>query len=859
MLWLHKSNFKPSHWLCRVLLLILLSVGMNSYCVKAESASEQNILTYIQQVDENIPMAGWIIAGTLLFSLLQFVLIVVLLINIRRRKIAESLLIKREAYLHAIFEGISDAIVFVDPAHHIDKVNSPFLLMFGYTADEVIGHTTEFLYADPAEYGDLAFRRSHTEPGSKSGTYEMRYRRKSGVEFWAETGCTKIIDPDGIVYGMVGVYRDITMRRQIEETLHEREVTYRSLFKNILNSVVHARLIFQGDTAVDMEYILTNPAFATVTGITEPVEGRRISEVIPGYCENNPESIEIFSQVAVTGVPTRWEHYLGALDRWFSFIIYSPAYGEVIIVAENITNRKKVERSLRESEERFRRLFMDAPIPLCYIKKEGGVVDFNNRFEQLFGYGDTDVPTLSEWWPLAYPDPIYRTWVIERWSSAVAHAEATGEDIEPLEYSITCKNGTVLIMIVSGITMGGDLLATFFDLTERRSAEKENARLEAQLHQAQKMESVGRLAGGVAHDFNNMLGIILGYTDMAMDQVEPGDPLHADLEEIRKAANRSADLTRQLLAFARQQTISPEVLDLNEAVDGMLKMLRRLIGEDIDLVWLPGNNLWQVNMDPSQIDQILANLCINARDAISGVGRITIETENCTFNDAYCKTHQGFTPGEYVVLNLSDNGCGMDKETQAHVFEPFFTTKEMGKGTGLGLATVYGIVKQNNGFINIYSEPEQGTTFSIYLPSHVGKAEQMYRQSETKAAPRGSETILLVEDEQAILKMTTKMLEMQGYTVLVCSSPDEAILVAEAYQDKIDLIMTDVVMPKMNGRELAKNILSLHPNIKCLFMSGYTANVIAHHGVLDPGVNFIQKPFSIKHSAARIREVLDSR
>ena len=252
----------------------------------------------------------------------------------------------------------------------------------------------------------------------------------------------------------------------------------------------------------------------------------------------------------------------------------------------------------------------------------------------------------------------------------------------------------------------------------------EHLRLAAQFQQAQKMESVGRLAGGVAHDFNNMLGVILGHAELALEQVDPAQPLHADLEEIRKAAERSADLTRQLLAFARKQTVAPKVLDLNETVEGMLKMLRRLIGEDIDLAWLPGADLWPVKMDPSQIDQILANLCVNARDAIAGVGKVTIETGNGAFDEDYCADHAGFVPGEYVLLAVSDDGCGMDKETLAHIFEPFFTTKEMGKGTGLGLATVYGIVKQNNGFINVYSEPGQGTTFKIYLPRHVGKAEQ---------------------------------------------------------------------------------------------------------------------------------------
>jgi CheY-like chemotaxis protein len=291
----------------------------------------------------------------------------------------------------------------------------------------------------------------------------------------------------------------------------------------------------------------------------------------------------------------------------------------------------------------------------------------------------------------------------------------------------------------------------------------------------------------------------------------------------------------------------------------MLTMLERLIGEDIDLTWRPSEDLWPVEVDPSQIDQILANLCVNARDAIAGVGKVTIETANGTFDAAYCAKHAGFMPGEYVRLGVSDDGCGMEKETLAQLFEPFFTTKRVGEGTGLGLATVYGIVKQNNGFTSVYSEPDKGTTVTIYLPRHAAKAGQTRKESPSSPAGRGQETILLAEDEPAILKLTTRMLEHQGYTVLAASTPGEAIRLAREHAGEIPLLITDVVMPEMNGRDLAKNLLSLYPHLKRLFMSGYTADVIAHHGVLDASVNFIQKPFSKQDLAAKVREVLDSK
>jgi CheY-like chemotaxis protein len=354
-----------------------------------------------------------------------------------------------------------------------------------------------------------------------------------------------------------------------------------------------------------------------------------------------------------------------------------------------------------------------------------------------------------------------------------------------------------------------------------------------------------------------MLSVILGYSELAIRKAGADNPLQRHLAQILDAARRSADLTRQLLAFARQQTIAPIVLDLNKTIESMLKMLHRLIGEDIELQWHPKADLWPVKVDPSQIDQILANLCINARDAIADVGKIIIETENSTLDNDYCTNHPGFVPGDYLKLTVSDDGYGMAKEIQDNLFEPFFTTKEMGKGTGLGLATVYGIVKQNNGFIDVQSEPGHGTSFTIYLLRHTANVGEARQAGPPVADARGHETILLVEDEPAILEMATTMLEGQGYTVRAAVTPGEAMRLAREHKGEIDLLVTDVVMPEMNGRDLAKNLLSIYPHIKRLFMSGYTANVIAHHGVLDEGVYFIQKPFSIEELSAKVRETLD--
>lgn len=385
----------------------------------------------------------------------------------------------------------------------------------------------------------------------------------------------------------------------------------------------------------------------------------------------------------------------------------------------------------------------------------------------------------------------------------------------------------------------------------------DHLRLEEQFRQAQKMDSVGRLAGGVAHDFNNNLQVILGYTAFALKNTQPDQPLHQDLKEVEKAALHSANLTRQLLAFARKQTVAPEVLDLNDTVEGMLKMLRRLIGEDIDLAWIPGPSLWMVKIDPSQIDQIMANLCVNSRDAISGNGKVTIETRNITLVENSFPGQVGFTPGDYVMLAVSDDGCGMDTETLEKVFEPFFTTKEVGQGTGLGLATVYGIVKQNNGYINVYSEIGQGTTFKLYLPRHHGEVART-QEADMEIIPQGKgETILLVEDEASILMFARRILTGAGYNVLAANTPISALRIAEEHSGPIQLLVTDVVMPEMNGRELARRLQNSIPDLKCLFISGYTSNVIVHRGILDEGTQFLQKPFTIMDFATKVREELD--
>jgi signal transduction histidine kinase len=388
----------------------------------------------------------------------------------------------------------------------------------------------------------------------------------------------------------------------------------------------------------------------------------------------------------------------------------------------------------------------------------------------------------------------------------------------------------------------------------------EHKKLEEQLIQAQKMEAIGTLAGGVAHDFNNILTSIIGYGELlSMDLPREGS-MRASMEEINKAAKRAAALTRQLLVFSRRQVIQPDVLDLNEILTGTEHMLGRLIGEDIELVTIPGPALWSVEVDPGQIEQVIMNLAVNARDAMPQGGKLTIESLNVDLDAEFFRAHAvEARPGPYVMLAVSDTGKGMDRETLSHIFEPFFTTKERGRGTGLGLSTVYGIIKQSGGFIWAYSEPGEGTTFKIYLPTVSGHAGSGQQEPAPADKLKGSETLLIVEDDDTLRNLACKVLERRGYKVLLASRGEEALTVSEQYDGAIHLIVTDVVMPGMNGRELAENLQSLRPDMRVLYMSGYTDDAIVRHGVLRPGVNFIEKPCTPENLAQKVRKVLDKK
>jgi len=702
----------------------------------------------------------------------------------------------------------------------------------------------------PESWERLSTALAHTRETGIPYTLELETVRKDGSNGWMWVKGEADVDSAGKTVELWGAVQDISERKRVEETLRKSEERFLLAMKASNDGLFDWNLetndIYYSPGWKKMlgyeDYELPND-FSVWEKTTDPEDVKKSWEL-----QKKLITKQIDRFVMEFKMRHKDGHWIDILSRAEAIFNDSGKAIRIVGTHTDITERKWAEARIAESEARFKALH-NASFGGIAIHDKGVILDCNKGMSELTGYSFEELTGMDGLLLIA---PQSRNDVM---ANIVAGYE------KPYEAIGIRKNGEEysLRMEARNVPYKGKMVRTveFRDITDLKQAEAEREKLQTQLAQAQKMESVGRLAGGVAHDFNNMLSVIIGNVELVMETMAPDDPHHDNLNEIFSASRRSADVTRQLLAFARKQTIAPEVLDLNRTIESMLKMLRRLIGENIDLAWLPGANVWPVRMDPSQIDQILANLCVNARDAIADVGKITIETGTANFDSAYCADHPGSVAGDFVLLAVSDDGNGMDKGTLANLFEPFFTTKELGKGTGLGLATIFGIVKQNNGFINVYSEPGQGSTFKIYLPRNPAKTESLEKKTSDKINLVGTETILLVEDEPSILKMTRMMLERMGYKVLVAGTPGEAIALAHEHAGEIHLLMTDVVMPEMNGRDLARTLLSLYPNLKRLFMSGYTANVIAHHGVLDEGVQFIQKPFGKQNLAIKVREALD--
>lgn len=518
-----------------------------------------------------------------------------------------------------------------------------------------------------------------------------------------------------------------------------------------------------------------------------------------------------------------------------------------LVLAALVTERTTAQEALTESEAHYRGLFESNPNPLwVYDAETLAFLAVNEAAVRQYGYSREEFLelTLKDIRP---PEDVAR--LQDRLASF-------GEGlVEAGEWRHRKKDGTVIDVEITRHTLTfarrRAALAMAHDITRRKA-------IEGQLLQAQKMEAVGRLAGGIAHDFNNLLTAIFGSSDLLLEDLSVDDQRRTEVEDIKKAAQRAAALTRQLLAFSRQQVLAPQVLNLNALIADVEKLLRRLLREDLEFRTVLAPDLGAVRADPGQLEQVIVNLAVNARDAMPQGGKLTVETANVDLDDAYAQAHVPVVAGRYAMLAVSDTGIGMDTQVKAHIFEPFFTTKEKGKGTGLGLATVYGIVKQSDGYVWVYSEPGQGTTFKIYLPRVEAAAEPPAPKPTPPASLRGSETVLLAEDEEAVRNLTRRVLESHGYTVLTAGDGQEALRLADGHAGPIHLLLTDVVMPNMSGRQLAERVVSARPEAKVLYLSGYTDDAIIHHGVLEPGIAFLQKPFTPQGLARKVREVLDA-
>jgi two-component system, cell cycle sensor histidine kinase and response regulator CckA len=748
-------------------------------------------------------------------------------------------------WIASLIESSDDAMISNSLKGIITSWNRGAQRIFGYTAIEAVGKPLAILVPNDHAH-EVSAMLAKVAHGERVDHYEIKGITKAGGLLEVSIGASPVRDSGGTIIGASTIISDITARKRAEKTLHESETQYRVLFdSNPLPMWVFDRksLAFLAvNEAAIRHYGFSRDEFADMT-----VLDIRPDADIPRLLKNLEQSTyglqkaELWRHRKKDGSIIHVEITAHNLD-------FQGREAELVLV-HDITDRQKAEERLRQSEERFSKAFRSSPFGVIIATvSEGRIVDANPAYLKMVGYAWEDVigRTVGE----------LNLWTDVQKRELMSQQSANEDPGKLFEVRFQARSGEVkLVQFATERIQLNDVpcvLAIIYDVTESR-------RLEQQLRQAQKMEAMGRLAGGIAHDFNNLLSIIIGYCELSQEYLDENQPLGKHVAQIKKAGERAASLTRQLLAFSRQQVLQPRTLSLNDVVNSISKMLLRVIGEDISLVFKPGEPLSSVRVDLGQVEQVLLNLTLNARDAMPEGGKIVIETADVKLDESHSPFQaEVVKPGSYVMLSVSDTGVGIDHAALPRIFEPFFTTKEPGRGTGLGLSTVYGIVKQSGGYIWVYSEPFRGTAVKLYLPGVDQPAESLVPSQAKISFPRGTETILLVEDDEALRKVTVSLLQSSGYKVLEAENAATAIDISRRYEGNIALLLSDVIMPGKSGPDLALDVKRQRPEIKLLYVSGYTGDMIAHQGVLDPGMTLLSKPFSKEALLTTVRSVLDA-
>lgn len=764
--------------------------------------------------------------------------------DITEQKRGEELRLAIENQYRQLFNSLRDAILVADTDRKIIDCNPAFSELFGYALEEINGQPTITVYQDPDEFETMGNElRQHMDELGFVTT--IHYKKKSGDSFVGETSAQYIRDAKGKVTGFLALIRDVTEREQLLTDLRRSEEHNRDLIEHsqdlICTHTLDGRLLSVNPAVTrQLEYSESELLNMNLKDALLPEFRDEWDDYINAIVENS-QAEGLMAVQSKSGKRYIWE---------YRNTLRTDGVSQPIVrgVARDITKQKKIEQSLRESEERFRTLYENNTIGLYRSTPEGKILMANPTLVKMLGFNSfeelAELDLEREGFSPSYPRAEF-----------IRKMEAEGS-VLGMESEWTRRDGNTIFVRESARVVRDESGKTLYydgsveDITDRKL-------LETQLLQAQKMESIGRLAGGIAHDFNNMLSIINGYSELLMMELSEDSSIRPKIKDIHDAGLRAAALTQHLLAFSRKQILEMRVVNINSIISEAGKLLQKIIGEDIDLVFRAESDVWPVKIDSGQFEQVIMNLALNARDAMPKGGKLTIETQNMTLAEDYSHLHYAIPAGEYVRIAVSDTGIGMDHTVMHNIFEPFFTTKEKGQGTGLGLATVFGIIKQSNGFINVYSEPDAGATFKIYLPRAVNDVQKAHpRQNSTMVT--GHETILLVEDEVKVREIAQAMLVAAGYTVLVPKSVPIAVKWLREESLEIDLLLTDVVMPEMSGKELGKIALEVRPELPVLYMSGYTDNAIVQHGVLDEGIHFIGKPFSPVELTRKVRAVLDS-